>query len=392
MKLSNPRRAYLLGSLLVIGAPFFAGLLPFLIPTLRTEHRIIAALLLGLLVLAWIIGHFGQLLSVEMVLMAMCAYDKARRSYPSAAAGKEWEDQILRRANRIGKAVTPAPLAPAPDLLIYRSAPSMTVLQRSIEKLILLYRTDLLDREELGRILQSARENVRVYAGSTHHRFLDKEQKAASPAVCAAVLILAQAVEDDLREELFACLSKENGDGYDTAVLPCVIDLARGIAVLDSLELPSFIGTPAKNRTLRMIGRCVFGGDLPWRKSTDRLPPDSDLDQGATLLSLWKQADSDAREFAHREKQIFESLKDEEGRVDEELFYVKLGKRALSLFFEKNRAETLVYLDEPTTWDHPRTSDVSEKDAERIRVIAEQTFGIPAVYGDAPNEDDADHS
>ena len=119
--------------------------------------------------------------------------------------------------------------------------------------------------------------------------FLDKAQKT-SPLNCVTVIVIyAKQVEETLRNSLFDVVCKNGGDGFDTAILPCVVDLENQICTFDSMRIPyTGFQYPVKNRGIRIIRKYLFNNKFPLADSPDTLDPIKDLDPEQSLWLFWK--------------------------------------------------------------------------------------------------------
>lgn len=105
------------------------------------------------------------------------------------------------------------------------------------------------------------------------------------------ILILADQVEEGLRGQLFDVVRREAGDGFDTALLPCVVDLEKRICTFDSERIPyTGFQYPAKSRGIRLIRRYLFRGRFPYSSSPDMLDSvwNQELSPENSLWDLWR--------------------------------------------------------------------------------------------------------
>ena len=98
-------------------------------------------------------------------------------------------------------------------------------------------------------------------------------------------MIYAKQVDEKLRNSLFDVVCKNGGDGFDTAVLPCVVDLEKQICTFDSMRIPyTGFQYPVKNRGIRIIQKYLFNNKFPFADSPDMLDPIKDM---GPEQSLW---------------------------------------------------------------------------------------------------------
>ena len=99
-------------------------------------------------------------------------------------------------------------------------------------------------------------------------RFIDKQKKKAPIASAAAVIILA----DSIDEKITNMVRRNIGSFKENVILPCVMDASSGKYYFDSLadiHILGMSGKPTKNYALEIIKKAVFGGHLPLKNNNN---------------------------------------------------------------------------------------------------------------------------
>ena len=360
-RLKNPLLCRILVYVTVLGAALVPMVLVVCLP-LPESIRVVgfAVPLAGLLV--YILKNFLCLMAMDTFLATLCCQQKARKHFTLPPGFSP--EKVTRKLSHFGQEYYPVPCPVPPQMLLYKSACSLTVYARSIEKLVALYRVPLLDKNLYRNLVTSAAINAKALKGSRPHRFLDKNQRRAPIHQVTVVLILADRVEEDLRAALSEEVCKGGGDEIDTSLLPCVVDLERQLCTFDSFRVPytGFVYA-VKNRGINLIRRSVFGGRFPYSRSPDRPEPkDADyLDQ--TLWQLWRAT---KREVSSDEKR-FRKMSHGDLRLRNGYLYVKWkdhGVRlAATLAPETRRAQ----VEEPDLWYYPKANKISQQTAAALK-------------------------
>lgn len=88
---------------------------------------------------------------------------------------------------------------------------------------------------------------------------------------------------------LFDVVCKNDGDGFDTAVLPCVVEFEKQICTFDSMRIPyTGFQYPVKNRGIIIIRKFLFNNKFPFADSPDTLDPIKDMDPEQSLWTFWR--------------------------------------------------------------------------------------------------------
>ena len=334
----------------------------------------------GLIV--FLLKNMYSLMYLDELLAILHCYYTSRKSFKCKRNGtdpKKIKRRILKRIKFFGRKKEATYILPAPEIIKYSAKSSWTVYYKGIDRLFLTYHVTHLDNDTLGNVSRSARVNVKQYAGKGKRLLLDPSQKKGKVSVAVAVVIFADKVEEKTRENLYKALSKKIGDGDMESTLICVIDLENATYYFDSVREPNCgFGYPAKNRAYHMIRKYVFGRKIKIRKNEEYV----DLPKGLleydknkdTLWSVWRSIKRDEREFTKQQEKIFKSLKDGECLLDDEVFYYKIGERAVDLLIETDEEKKKVVIKSMGMWSYPKSNKISKNDNQVIKEKAKSYF------------------
>ena len=242
-------------------------------------------LAVGLLI--YLIKNFVLLMAMDVVLAVLHCHNTARKQFvlPQSFSAKKVE----KRISRFGQKCEPIAISPRPETLRYKSHAPLTIYSSGIEKIIATYHIDFLDKNQYQLIVNSATANSKVLKGKKKHRFLDKSQKSSLLNRVTLIVIYARRADEKLRNGLFDVVCKNGGDGFDTAILPCVVDLEKQVCTFDSMRMPyTGFQYPVKNRGIKIVRQYLFDNKFPFADSPDMLDPIKDMDPEQSLWDFWK--------------------------------------------------------------------------------------------------------
>lgn len=246
---------------------------------------VILMLVLMIFALVYLFHNPFMFLGMDVSLEGIRLHLKDRKFFQTDKNGStrtEEEKIISRRMSRLGYTCEPNKASPAPLLIKFYSHYSWTVFYARIEKICLLYSVAHLDAELYRRIMTSASSNIiPLHGNKDGMRFIDKQKKKAPIASAAAVIILA----DSIDEKIPSMVRRDLGSYSESIILPCVADISSGRYYFDSLadiHIPGLAGKPAKNFAIEIIKKAVFGGLLPLQ-GNDNLCEMKNFDPEATL-------------------------------------------------------------------------------------------------------------
>ena len=372
-KIKHPLLCRTLIYVLVISAlllPVAIVIFPSFIPT-GAKIGLVIAILLVFLVL--IFKNMLKLMYIDARLAVISSHNSARKSWslPKGASA----ERIEKRTQKLGKSYTPLAIEPIPESLTYRFITPLTVYYCGIEIVSMTYRTDLLTRDGLFKIMKSARENSEALKETKKALFNIKLQKGTPLSRVTLPLIFAEKVEGELSCELFDILTKEADEGMETAFMPCIIDLEKRKVVFDSLRDP-YVGFsyPAKNRGYKLINKTVFGGCLRPRNSSDTLPPLENHDPEMSLWRFIREMGKDLNEEKIKTRKRFESMAHGEIIYEDGFVYIKWQDCGVWLFAEKDEESESFKVDNPESFDYPKYGEIPEDIRNGIKDLCEGYF------------------
>jgi len=333
-----------------------------------------------LVVIGWSIGslvflikNFIVLMTVEVGLTMPHCLNTARKRFvlpPSFSV-----QEVERKLSHFGEGCEPCAISPQPTMLRYKSDAPAKIYSSGIEKVVATYDVDYLDKNQYHLIVNSALANAKALKGKKKHRFLDKSQKSAPLNTVTVVIIYAKRVDEKLKCPLCDVVSKNGGDGFDAAVLPCVVDLETHVATFDSLRIP-YLGNqyPVKNRGIRFLRRYLFGGRFPYAASTDRLDPIQDLNPEQSLWEFWRATKKDLHTDEKEMKKRFESMEHKDVIFEDGYVYLKWKERGVWLSVEPDEKLRTVTIDTVDSWEYPKTQKIAKDTVTEIRKVLDAYF------------------
>lgn len=328
-------------------------------------------------VLIWIIKNFMLLMTLDALLAVLHCYNTAGKRF--IIQRNNTKDKILKRISLMGRKYDPAPNRPCPASVRYKLSHPMTIYSSGIEKIILTYHTDNLDKACYNDIVKSAEGNVRALSGTKKARFLDKAQKNSPLNRVTVVFIFAKSVDEALRTDLYDTVCKRAGDDWEISFLPCVIDEETGYCVFNSVRMP-YVGYayPVKNRGVRIIRNCVFGGMLPKAECDDSLML-SDWPEGVTYkdASLWDLIKYFHYEFVGKEKENkkrFSAMQNGEVILDGEYVFAMWEDRGVCLLAQTDEEKKHITVERIHKWSYPKEHIISKAARIELKVLIEDYF------------------
>ena len=353
-------------------APIFLVLrlefLPDVVKTLVT-----LGLIVGLIV--YILKNLLLLMSLDMFLGMLHCRNKARKRFtlPRTFSVPAAERSIAR----FGRKCQLLALSPQPDLLQYQSRYPITVYASGIEKIIAVYHTERLSMGRYYDIFRSGAANAKRLKGARGHRMLDRTQKKAPINQAVVILILADQVEEGLRGQLFDVVRREAGDGFDTALLPCVVDLEKRICTFDSERIPyTGFQYPAKNRGIRLIRRHLFRGRFPYSSSPDMLDSvwNQELSPENSLWDLWRMTRRIFIQEGRGAKKRFGKMKHRDILLEDGLLYLKWEERGLVAAVELHEESRVAAVNAIVSWSYPKSNLIAKDTVKQIKSLISTYF------------------
>lgn len=292
--------------------------------------------------------------------------------------------KVEKRIGRFGQKYEPTAIFPRPETLQYKSHAPIMIYSSGIEKIIVTYHIDFLDKNQYHLIVNSATANSKALKGKKKHRFLYKSQKSSPLNRVTVIVIFAKQVDEKLRDSLFDTVCKNGGDGFDTAILPCVIDTEKQICTFDSMRIP-YMGFqyPVKNRGIKIIRQYLFNNRFSFADSPDTLDPSNDIDPEQSLWLFWKTMKKELVSYDKNEKKRFEKMKHGDIVFEDGYIYLKWEEHGLLISVELNEELKTAEIDFIDYWDYPKSHKIAKATIKEIKNMVNTYFagiGYTAKY------------
>ena len=335
--------------------------------------KIITSVTLAIALLVYLIKNFVLLMAMDIGLATLHCNNTARKRFalPRLFAVKKVENRILK----FGKPCSPIAISPKPYLLQYKSNAPLTIYSSGIEKVIAVYYIDLLDKKQYHSIITSATANSNSLKGKKKHQFLDKSQKKSPLNRVTVIFIFAKQVDPDFRDHLFKAVCQNGGDGFDTATIPCVVDLETQLATFDSMRIP-YVGYqyPVENRGIKLIRKCLFNGKLTFANSPDAVDPIKDIDLEQSLWSFWRNMKKELISDEKEAKKRYENMAHKELIFDDGYVYLKWEDKGIWVSVELDEETKFAEIDEIDSWYYPKQNKIAKTTIKEIKDIINSYF------------------
>ena len=335
--------------------------------------KVIVGIGLAVGLLIYLLKNFVLLMAMDVGLAMLHCHNTARKHFilPESFS----EQKVERRINRFGKKYEPSAISPRPETLQYKSNAPMTIYSSGIEKIIATYRIDFLDKSQYQLIINSATANSKALKGKKKHRFLDKSQKSSPLNRATVIVIFAKQVDEKLRNSLFDVVCKNGGDGFDTAILPCVVDLEKQVCTFDSMRMPyTGFQYPVKNRGIKIIRKYLFNNKFPFADSPDMLDPIKDMDPEQSLWDFWKTMKNELVSDDKNMKKRFEKMKHGDIVFEDGYIYLKWEDHGLWISVELNEELRTAEIDPIDSWDYPKSKKIAKAAIKEIKTLLNTYF------------------
>jgi len=335
--------------------------------------KVIVGIGLAVGLLIYLLKNFVLLMAMDVGLAMLHCHNTARKHFILSESFSE--QKVERRINRFGKKYEPSAISPRPETLRYKSNAPMTIYSSGIEKIIATYRIDFLDKSQYQLIVNSATANSKALKGKKEHRFLDKSQKSSPLNRATVIVIFAKQVDEKLRNSLFDVVCKNGGDGFDTAILPCVVDLEKQICTFDSMRMPyTGFQYPVKNRGIKIIRKYLFNNKFPFADSPDMLDPIKDMDPEQSLWDFWKTMKKELVSDDKNMKKRFEKMKHRDIIFEDGYIYLKWEDHGLWISVELNEELRTAEIDPIDSWDYPKSNKIAKAAIKEIKTLLNTYF------------------
>jgi hypothetical protein len=390
-KLKHP----LLCNVILVGGVMVPPILSLFLPALPVAAYIPPILLAVIILSPWIgalwfmISHFAILMMTSMCLEMYQAYLHGRRHFTCSKNGKDpatIRKRILRRVGRFGSPYEVKAVPPELLIIRYKNSPSATVYFHRIEKLLLVYEVEELDKDTLRKLWQSAHAMTNIISKEQKPLYRKPRGHSKDNSVSVAAVILANTVSPDVAADLAETEAKME----DRHVLFCAVELSTAKYYFDNQKEPFLFHYPTKNRVVNLVHRRVFGGRVPLRSNPHMLPAPMWLerdhfDPEDSLWSFMKYAKKELKGIGRSEKKRFQEMQEGTVILDDGWLYCKLGERVSTMMVDDDendpqKKQVILSLN----WEYPKSNRISKKDNATIRALTEeflrgQGFGVTFV-------------
>ena len=335
--------------------------------------KVIVGIGLAVGLLIYLLKNFVLLMAMDVGLAMLHCHNTARKQFvlPQSFSAKKVE----KRISRFGQKCEPIAISPRPETLRYKSNAPMTIYSSGIEKIVATYHIDFLDKNQYHLIINSATANSKALKGKKKHCFLDKSQKSSPLNRVTVIVIFAKQVDEKLRNSLFDVVCKNGGDGFDTAILPCVVDLEKQICTFDSMRMPyTGFQYPVKNRGIKIIRKYLFNNKFPFADSPDMLDPIKDMDPEQSLWDFWKTMKKELVSDDKNMKKRFEKMKHRDIIFEDGYIYLKWEDHGLWISVELNEELRTAEIDPIDSWDYPKSNKIAKAAIKEIKTLLNTYF------------------
>lgn len=335
--------------------------------------KIVVGVAFVIALLIYLIKNFMLLMAMDIGLATLHCNNTARKRFalPRLFAVKKVENRILK----YGKPCSPIAILPKPHLLQYKSNAPLTIYSSGIEKVIVAYYIDFLDKNQYHSIINSATAISNALKGKKKHRFLDKSQKKSPLNRVTVIFLFAKQVDPNFRDNLFKAVCQNGGDGFDTATIPCVVDLETQFATFDSMRIPyAGFQYPVKNRGIRLIRKCLFNGKLTFANSPDAIDPIKDTDPEQSLWSFWRNMKKELISDEKKTKKRYEKMVHKELIFDDGYIYLKWEDNGIWVSVEIDEKTKIAEIDAIDSWYYPKQNKIAKTTIKEMKGIINSYF------------------
>ena len=335
--------------------------------------KIVVGVAFAIALLIYLIKNFMLLMAMDIGLATLHCNNTARKRFalPRLFAVKKVENRILK----YGKPCSPIAILPKPHLLQYKSNAPLTIYSSGIEKVIVAYYIDFLDKNQYHSIINSATAISNALKGKKKHRFLDKSQKKSPLNRVTVIFLFAKQVDPNFRDNLFKAVCQNGGDGFDTATIPCVVDLETQFATFDSMRIPyAGFQYPVKNRGIRLIRKCLFNGKLTFANSPDAIDPIKDTDPEQSLWSFWRNMKKELISDEKKTKKRYETMGHKELIFDDGYIYLKWEDNGIWVSVEIYEKTKIAEIDAIDSWYYPKQNKIAKTTIKEMKGIINSYF------------------
>lgn len=366
-KIKNALLCRILIYIVVIGGFLFPIIPVWLMPFISEGAKVLISFALVVALIVYIVKNFVTLMTMDTTLASINCFNNARTLFylPDNFSTKNLQNKVLQ----FGKSCNVQPLFPQPDSLQYKFKTSWESYSKGTEKVIVTYHTERLDKELYLEIFNSAKRNSTALIGTQKPLFLDKGQKKAPLKRITVVFIFTETIAERFCSDMYNTLCKQNGDGINDCILPCVIDLERKLCSFNSVKLPYLgFGCPVINTGIKIIKKTIFGGKPSLENNNHFINKEFDNDLDDSLWTFWKSTKKEVVGDEKERYKLFEGMEHKQIVFDkeDEFIYMKWEDKGLWLSVILNEDTGIVEVDSIHSWDYPKSNMIEKKTTKEI--------------------------
>lgn len=372
-KLKNALLCRILTYVVVIAISYLPTAIVFLIKPIPEGIKILTFIGCSVALLIYIFSNFEILMAQDKILACLHCHNNARTQFDLNKGFSK--RKAKKKISRFGKEYSPSAISPKPEILRYKLCNPVTIYTSGIEKVLLSYDAEYLDKSLFDMIRASAYQNSNALIRKKKPLFLDKNQKTSPLNRVTVVFIFARRIDEKMRKNLYKTVCYSNGDGDEISFLPCIIDLENSICVFNSLGEPYLgFGYPAVNRGIRLIKKIIFNGTLPLSKNEYLLNSMEDIDIEQSLWHHWKNLKKEFKTEKKKDNKRFGAMSHGEVIRDDCCIYIKWEERgALFGYVICEETKTAkVTLD--GYWYYPKHNPIAKKTLVEFKKLVTAYF------------------
>lgn len=356
--------------LLITIFPFVVLVLNFL----EMGVRVGICLILLFVSVFLLIKFSSSAISSELVLKIIEANNKKRTKFdfPKNLS----KDKIEKTIRRIGIKCEPTTVFPQPEILQYQFKMPVSAHAKGLETIISTYSIGCLTNEELKNIIKSVKSNSKNLKGKKKALYLDAQQKKSPLKRTNIVVVFADSVDATLENHLFNLICKEDTDGFNESIIPCVFNFENKNIVFNCDWLPdAFSQNYARNRGIKIIKNKILKRKLDFKHNQNFVEfMFEGIDTEQTLFQLLKNENNHFVNFKKKTNNKFKNMKDGEIIFEDDFLYIKIDGKGVAIYIEIIEETKTVNIDTFDLWDYPKTIQIAKKKVSQIQNLATDYF------------------
>lgn len=356
--------------LIIVTIPFFVLTFNFL----EMEVRLGICLILLFISAFLLIKFSASAISSELVLKIIDANNKKRTKFdfPENLS----KDKIEKNIKKIGIKCEPTTVFPQPEILQYQFKMPVSARAKGSETIISTYSIGCLTNEELKNIIKSAKSNSKNLKGKKKAFYLDAQQKKSPLKRTDIVIIFANSVDITLEKHLFNLLCKEDTDGFNESIIPCVFNYENKTIVFNCDWLPdAFSQNYTRNRGIKIIKNKILKRKLNFKDNQNFVEFKFEgIDTEQTVFQLLKNEGNQFVDFKKKTNNKFKNMKEGEIIFEDDFLYIKIGGKGIAIYSEIIEETKMVNIDTFDLWDYPKTNQIPKNTISKIQNLVTSYF------------------